>query len=377
MSDVELDRALAILGNSGRLGSDKEDVEIIPTKWTDLNDWLLQCGGFARGRAYELFAATSVGKSTFAQWIAGQVQEQFFKLGFGDGSTIERQGTVCWFDAEGTLMTDYATSSGMQMDRTVLPSFGLGNDFRHKLKQAIASDAFDLIVVDSIQGVIPDDVANVDGARNMRDKLSSSIYWNQTFQELVGGFQVTDAKARTILSKHPEHIYGDSGDDEQSGKSKKEREIDTFHKLEHKKCVVIFINHERTEIKTGGFGRAGKYTPGGKTKDFLFSGRISMRQISAKTGKVKGNRTLKFKQIELKITKNKLGIPARTLECNLGIDGTLMLDESELTDIKIDISDETEEERTEIESLKERLAARREAKETEADELEDDDGEDS
>jgi len=349
--DPEIERALAILGKSGRIGSDRPPTEIIPTSSHIINDWLLQVGGFPRGRAIELYSATSVGKSTFAQWVAGEVQRQEFKLEFTDGTSIRRRGTVCWFDAEGTLMKDYATSSGMTLDRVVMPSFGLGNDFRHKLKQAVASEAFDLIVIDSIQAIQPDDLSEISGGRNMRDKLSPSVFWNQTFQELVGGFEIRDADGKLIYSKHPEYVYEE--DETKEGKTQR------LHKLEHKKCVLIFINHARTKIQTG-FNRSRgskTYTPGGVTKDFLYSIRLELRQKAAKTGKVKGDRqTLRYKEVEFRVAKHKLGVPLRTASLFLGIDGRLMLDESDISEIQIDIPpDEEEDKEDSLSGLKDKL----------------------
>jgi len=57
-------------------------------------------------------------------------------------------------------MKGYAQGSGMNLSQVVVPQFGLGNDMLYKLKQAIALDAFDLIVVDSMQAVIPDSVSD-------------------------------------------------------------------------------------------------------------------------------------------------------------------------------------------------------------------------
>lgn len=378
MSDPELQRALAAMGQSGRLGSERPDVEVIQTEWTDFNEWLLQCGGLPRGRAVELYAATSVGKSTFAQWLVGQVQKQTFNLEFGDGTKVKRQGTACWFDAEGTLMKDYASSSGMDLDRTVMPEFSLGSDFRYKLQQAIALDVFDIIVVDSIQAIQPDSLADKAGDRSMNDKLRPAVFWNQTFTEITGGFIVRDASGKLIQSKHPEHVYMDQSDDNEDGdnrRGKREKETTKIHKLENKKCVLIFINHERTKISTG-FARGPKsYTPGGSTKDFFFSVRIALKQKAAKTGKTKGNRTLKFKEIEFKIAKNKLGVPLRTAIANLGIDGRLMLNTKDLTEIKTDVEagavDEDEEEGNSLGSLKERL---RGLKKEDTDDAEDEEG---
>lgn len=384
----EIDRALAALGNSAVLGEDVPDLEIMPTESTALNDDVLACGGLPRGRAIEIFSKPSVGKSTFAQWLAGQVQKQEWEVKFRDGSSVTRAGTVCWFDAERSLLKDYAQGSGMNLRKMILPDFGLGNDMLYKLKQCIALDAFDLIVVDSIQAVIPDSVADIQGSRSMKDKLQASVMWAQFFQELQGGYKIRDANSVLIKSKSPEYVYvtGKDDDDDDEPKSKKktaapkETRTTNIHRLGSKKCCLIFINHARVKIQIGGggksFGGPTTYTPGGEEKNFAFSTRLELKPKGNKMGTLKGGKVLKYKEIEIRSTKNKLGTPLRAHNFFLGIDGRLMLDESDLNDIELDLGpdeeDKDEEEQAieekqlgggaSLESIKERMAQLKEEK---------------
>lgn len=335
----EIDRALKALGSAAVLGSDIPDLEVMPTESKVLNDEILACGGLPRGRIIEIYAQSSVGKSTFCQWLAGQVQTKEWSLKFRDGTTTVRKGTVCWMDAERSLMKNYAQGSGMDLSQVIIPAFGLGNDMLYKLKQAVALDAFDLIVVDSLQAVIPDSVADIQGSRSMRDKLAPSVMWNQFFQELQGGYKIRDANGKLIQSRSPEYVYsvGEDGEDEDNGRTPKELQVTNFHRMGSKKCCLIFINHARTKITTG-YSRGPKtYTPGGNSKDFSFAARIEMRSKGNKMGKVKGERILKYREIEFKSTKNKLGMPLRSHTFFLGIDGRLMLNEGDLHDIKTDV----------------------------------------
>jgi len=352
----EIDRALKALGNSARLGSDIPPVEVMPTAAKSLNEDILACGGLPRGRALEVYAGPSVGKSTLTQWFAGCVQAQTWKVNFRDGTSVIRLGTVCWFDAERSLMTDYAKGSGMIMDQLVVPDFGLGNDMLYKLKQAIALDVFDLIVIDSMQAVIPDSVADIQGSRNMRDKLAASTMWSQFFQEIQGGYKIRDAAGKLIQSRSPEYVYAVSDDDDGTTAAPKESQVTNFHRLGSKQCCVIFINHSRTKISTGFSRGPNTYTPGGSEKDYAFACRLELKPKGNKMGKLKGERILKYREVEIKATKNKLGVPMAAHTYFLGIDGSLMLDENELHDIQIDVegAKEDEEEEAAIQALRDR-----------------------
>jgi RecA/RadA recombinase len=286
-------------------------------------------------------------------------------LNFQDGSSVTRFGTVCWFDSEKSLMKSYAEGSGMDLSRVVTPQFGLGNDMLYKLKQAIALDAFDLIVIDSIQAVIPDSISDIKGSRNMRDKLASSVMWAQFFQEIQGGFKIRDADGKLIRSKAPEYVYDDEEDE--SGRKRRgatEKQVFTVHRLGSKKCCLVFINHARTKIETG-FSRGGSktYTPGGEEKDYAFSLRLELKPRGNKMGKTKGERILKYKEVEFKSGKNKLGLPLRSHIFLLGIDGTLMVDDSDLHDIQTDVEGSgTEDENDALAALRERVSKRKKAR---------------
>jgi len=357
----EIDRALEALGNAALVGTKIPELEVMPTESKALNDDILACGGLPRGRAVEIYAQSSVGKSTFCQWLAGQVQRQEWSLQFRNGDSITRFGTVCWFDAERSLMKGYAEGSGMDLSQVVVPDFGLGNDMLYKLKQVIALDAFDLIVVDSMQAVIPDSVADIQGSRSMKDKLAASVMWAQFFQELQGGYKIRDAAGKLISSKSPEFVYRTGKDDDDEGSSKrapKEGQVDNFHRLGSKKCCLIFINHARTKIQTGFASRGGSktYTPGGGEKDYAFAARIELKHRGNKMGKTKGEKVLRFKEVEFKSIKNKLGMPLRSHVFGLGIDGRLILDDDDLHDIELDLeADQDDDEEDAITSLKKKM----------------------
>lgn len=351
MSDI--DEALSLLGDAAIPASKLQQVPVMPLSSKALNDDIFACGGVPRGKAIEVLAKSSVGKSTFVQWLAGQIQSREYEF---DG--VKRRGLVAWFDAEKSLVADYATGSGMDLTRTAVIDFGLGNDMCYKLKQCIASDMFDLIVLDSMQTVVPDSVSDVSGTRSMRDKLALSSMWAQFFSELQGGFTVRDAKGRIIKNKNPPSVY-----DFEDSRSRKSLEPDeNVHRLSGKRCCLVMISHAKTKIETGfGAGRGDKtYSSGGDEKDFAFAIRIHMVLMASKKAKVKGERVLKYREVKIRSMKNKLGIPLKEHTFLLGIDGSLRVDDSDLEEIEVDQeAGASAEENEAIESYRKKAAEKR------------------
>jgi recombination protein RecA len=334
-----IERALTALGKGAVRASQIPDLEVMPTDSIALNEDILACGGFPRGRIIEVRAKPSAGKSTFMQWVAGQIQKRSWDITFANGEKLTRPGSVCWFDAEGTLMSGYASSSGMDLVSTVVPSTGLGNDFLHKLKIAIALDVFDLIIIDSMQAVVPDAISEVVGQRSMHQKLAQAVMWSQFFNEIQGGYKIWDAQGKVIQGKCVEHMF-DTDDD-----IPKEKATTEYHRIGHKKCCLVFISHAKVKIEAASgprrpsFGAPKTDTSGGEEKNFAFSLRLEIIHIKNKMAKKDGERILKYREVKFKSTKNKLGIPLRDHNFFLGVDGRLILDKQDL----VDIDDEADE----------------------------------
>ena len=104
-----IEEALGVLGGSATIASEIPEVDTIPTDINVLNTEVLGCGGIPRGRIVELYAKPSVGKSTLAYWLMGQVQK--------------RGGVSALFDAEGCYLRDYGEACGINNNELILPDF--------------------------------------------------------------------------------------------------------------------------------------------------------------------------------------------------------------------------------------------------------------
>jgi recombination protein RecA len=303
----DITAALDILGGSGTLASKRRQLEFIPVDNEDFNNLILGCGGLPRGRIIELYAKTSVGKSTLAYWFIGQVQK--------------RGGIGALFDAEGAYLPDYGASCGIDNDKLLLPEFGLGEDAIYKLKLLLASNTCDIIVIDSMPALQPLLSSQMLGAESlkMNQRLERAKMFTILFNDLMGGFQV----------KHP-----------QKGKGLVQTEEgETVHKIYDKKTCLIFINHAKDKIGVM-FGER-TYTPGGDAINFASSIRIGMNYMKKSKKKDEGGQPI-FKVIRVKAPKNKLAPPLCETDIKLYRDGRVEpLDEEKeeyMEEVKSDYS---------------------------------------
>ena len=229
--------ALDVLGGSGTLASETRKLDVIPTDIDGLNKHVLGCGGLPRGRIIEMYAKPSVGKSTLAYWFMGQVQKQ--------------GGVAALFDGEGAYLPTYGAACGIDNDKLVLPEFNLGEDALYKLKLLLASDACDIIVVDSMPALQPGGMSEQTDASSlkMNQRLERAKMFTIFFNDLMGGFQVkSPIKGKGFI---------------------KDKDGNTVHKVYNKKATVIFINHAKDKIGVM-FGER-TYTPGGDAINFASS----------------------------------------------------------------------------------------------------------
>jgi len=206
-----IEEALGLLGESGTLASERKKLEVIPTDIDDLNEEVLGCGGIPRGRIIELYSKPSVGKSTLAYWMIGQVQKQ--------------GGVGALFDAEGAYLRDYGEACGIDNSKLILPEFNLGEDALFKLKLLLASNTCDVIVVDSMPALQPGKISEQIDASSMKMnmRLERAKMYTIFFNDLMGGFQVKPPGKGTRFIKK-----GDGT---------------TVHKIYETKTSLIFINH--------------------------------------------------------------------------------------------------------------------------------------
>jgi recombination protein RecA len=295
-------------------------VEFIPTSIASINDRVFACGGVPRGRIIEIFAEESQGKSTFAQWLVGQIQKQGFN--------------AFWVDAEKTFDPEYAKGSGVDTDKLMMLDFSFMEDLHYKLKLLTASNLFDVGVVDSVNSVLPQELGDAKiESLNMNERLIPARKWAEFFHVLEGGYRIRDLKTgKFIKSNVVTKVINE--------KKLIEESTDEVHKISQKKTILILINHKQPKVGAT-YGQKW-YTPGGKRKDFAFSIRLDISRKKTETGQVKGVKgVLKHRIVQVKAVKNKVGIPLGTATLKMTKEGNfLSMDEKELKNL--DLVDEVE-----------------------------------
>lgn len=318
------DSIISALGGSATIASALPDeIAVIPTGYKELDNHVMGCGGLPRGRAIELYAAPSVGKSTVAYNLIGALQ---------------RQGLKCaLFDAEKAYTKSYGAACGINNDELVLPEFGSGEDMLYKMKVLIALDVFDAIFLDSMNAVSSQVKVDSDDI-NMRDRLSNAVMFKDFSEALDNGFKIKpltglqSKDGKFIESNKVRTVFDPS-------KSKVVAE-NTLHKLADKKCCLIIINHEMKRI--GKVYGVDDYTPGGSRKEFLFSIRLRLTTKKTETSKSGDNRVLKYKRIQVLGRKNKVGVPLRTCDLLLYPSGEMTMcgDTGELEETEAEVTDQ-------------------------------------
>jgi len=300
-----------------------QKVEVIPTSIASVNDIVFACGGIPRGRVIEIFAMESQGKSTFAQWLVGEVQKQGLK--------------AAWADAERTFDKDYAKGSGVNIDELQMIDFSTGNDLLYKLKLLFAMDLFDIVVLDSINSVVPDTMSSTKLEDfSMNEKLAPARMWSGFFRSIEGGYTITNVlTGKPIRSNKITKIIDEV--------KLIEKETDLYHKISDKKVVFVLINHKQTKVGVQ-FGQKW-YTPGGTRKNFIFSIRLDITRKKTDTGQVDGVKgILKHRIIAVKALKNKVGVPLGTATLKMDKSGMIYpLDDKDLKVLEqVNLVDEIE-----------------------------------
>jgi recombination protein RecA len=136
---TEQDRQRAIRLRLARMG-EPPTVAAIATGFAAL-DAALGTGGFPRGRVVELSGASSTGKTTLALQVIAHAQS--------DGLT------AAWIDAEHAFDPAYAATLGVAIDRLPVAKPESAEQALEIVRQLAASQAVDLLVVDSAAALIP------------------------------------------------------------------------------------------------------------------------------------------------------------------------------------------------------------------------------
>ena len=271
--------ALDVLGGAGIKASEKRPVDVIATDIATLNDIVFACGGIPTGKVIELYAKESVGKSTFAYWLIGQVQK--------------RGGVAALWDAEGSYVPEYGAACGIDNEKLILPEFYHGEEALGQMKMVIATGAVDLLVGDAMPAFQPlalvEQVAGE--SKSMHQNLARAKMFTGFFNDLMGGFKIKPP------GKNQKWIKNADGTD--------------THKLYDSNSTVIMINHAKDKVGVVYGERS--YTPGGASINIASAIRLGMvhKKKDTTTKKVKGNKVtiLNHKQVLVKAAKNKLGVP--------------------------------------------------------------------
>ena len=303
------------LGDMLQPASGLVPVDFIPTSIPSINNTVFACGGVPRGRIIEIFAEESQGKSTFAQWLVAQAQKQGFN--------------AFWVDAEKTFDKEYAKGSGVDTDKLQMLDFSFMEDLHYKLKLLIASNLFDIGVVDSVNSILPQDLgdARIEGL-SMHERLTPARKWSEFFHVLEGGYRIKDLQTgKFIQSNVTTKIINE--------KKLIEESTNEVHKISQKKTCLILINHKQSKIGVS-FGQKW-YTPGGKRKDFAFSVRLDISRKKTETGQVDGVKgVLKHRIIQVKAMKNKVGIPLGVATLKMTKEGDFLpMEDEELKNLTL------------------------------------------
>lgn len=234
-------------GSIMKLG-DRATVEVDSISSGSLSiDMALGVGGYPKGRIIEIYGPESSGKTTLALHAIAEVQK--------------RGGKAAFIDAENAIDPTYARNLGVMIDELILSQPDSGEQALEITEMLIKSEAFDLIVIDSVAALVPQ--AELDG------EMSDAH---------VGLQARLMSKAMRKLAGH----------------------------MNRSSTTVIFINQLREKIGIM-FGNP-ETTPGGKALKFYASIRIDVRKSEA----IKQGTEIQGNKVNVKVVKNKVAPPFKT-----------------------------------------------------------------
>jgi recombination protein RecA len=229
----------------------EKPVESVPTISTGsiAIDRATGIGGIPRGRITEIYGPESSGKTTLALHVIANVQKE--------------GGVAAFIDAEHALDPTYARKLGINLDELLVSQPDSGEQALEIAETLVRSGAVDVIVVDSVAALVPED--EIKGDMGQAHVGLQARLMSQALRKLT---------AATSKSN----------------------------------CALIFINQVREKIGGMGYGGPQETTTGGRALKFYASMRVDIRSI----GQIKGKTDERIgHKAKVKIVKNKLAPPFR------------------------------------------------------------------
>lgn len=175
-------------------------------------------------------------------------------------------GVAAFIDAEHALDVRYAENLGVNLEDLIFTQPSTGEEALNVLRMLVKSGAVDLIVVDSVAALVPEN--------EIKGEIGDSHVGLQA--RMMG-------QALRVLT----------GD------------------VQSNKCTVIFINQLR--MKVGVMFGSPETTPGGNALKFYASQRIDIRR----TGSIKTEGETAANTVRVKVVKNKVAPPFREAQLNI------------------------------------------------------------
>jgi recombination protein RecA len=231
-----------------------QNVSVVPTGSLSV-DLATGIGGLPKGRIVEIYGPEASGKTSLA---------------LSSIATVQKEGGIAAFiDAEHALDPARAKAFGVNLEDLYISQPTSGEEALEIVDNLVRSNAFDVIVVDSVAALVPR--AELEGDMGDSSMGVQARLMSQALRKLTG-----------IISKS--------------------------------NTVVIFINQLRLKIGVT-FGNP-ETTTGGQALKFYSSQRFEIRKV----GNLKSGTDVVGVRIRVKVVKNKLAAPFKVVEFDMIFD---------------------------------------------------------